>query len=65
MKKKFLLKRFKKVDLLHTDKEVKEKGIELITLPSMQGYCGIVEGYQNIQLYEIVDFEKPARSMQT
>jgi len=25
---------------------------------------GIVEGYQPIYLYEVVDFEKPARSMQ-
>ncbi|MDR3169129.1 MAG: hypothetical protein LBU27_05210 [Candidatus Peribacteria bacterium] len=65
MKKKYGLKRFKKVDLLHTDKEVKEKGIELITLPKLKGFVGVVKGYQNISLYEIIDFDKPARSMQT
>ncbi|MDR2416111.1 MAG: hypothetical protein LBD75_05965 [Candidatus Peribacteria bacterium] len=65
MKRKYQLKRFKKVDLLHTDREVKEKGIELITLPKLKDFVGVVQGYQNIHLYEIVDFEKPARSMQT
>ncbi|MDR0607527.1 MAG: hypothetical protein LBG52_04135 [Candidatus Peribacteria bacterium] len=65
LKKKYGLKRFKKVDLLHTDREVKEKGIELITLPTLKGLIGIVQGYQNIKLYETVDFGKPARSMQT
>jgi hypothetical protein len=65
MKRKYQLKRFKKVDLLHTDREVKEKGIELITLPKIKDFLGVVQGYQHIQLYEVVDFDKPARSMQT
>jgi tRNA G10 N-methylase Trm11 len=60
-KKKYQMKRFKQVDILHTDVEVKNKGIELIKI---KGEYGIVQGYQNIKLYEIVDFEKPARSMQ-
>lgn len=78
MKKKYKIKRFKKVELLHTDREVKDKGIELITLPhncfplmkrdTMKGrgvgFVGFVQGYQNIKLYEIIDFEKPTRSMQ-
>lgn len=64
IKKKYGLKRFKKVDILHTDMEVKNKGIELITLPKMKGFVGVVRGYQNIKLYEMIDFEKPARSMQ-
>ncbi|MFA5747487.1 MAG: hypothetical protein WC872_00065 [Candidatus Absconditabacterales bacterium] len=59
-KKQFGLKRFKVVDLFHTDKEVKEKGKEIIKLGSDYG---IVNGYQNINLYEKVDFSKPFRDM--
>ena len=61
LKKQYKLKRFKQTDLLHTDKEVKQKGIELIRITHQRG---LVLGYQNIQLYEVADFEKPARSMQ-
>jgi len=56
------IKRFKTVDFLHTDKEIKEKGKELINLGN--GDYGVVEWYQNIPLYETIDFDKPARSMQ-
>ncbi|MDR0282585.1 MAG: hypothetical protein LBI53_04765 [Candidatus Peribacteria bacterium] len=55
------MKRFKQVDIIHTDMEVKNKGIELIKI---KGEYGVVQGYQNIKLYEIIDFDKPARSMQ-
>lgn len=60
-KKKYKMKRFKQVDIIHTDMEVKNKGIELIKI---KGEYGVVQGYQNIKLYEIIDFDKPARSMQ-
>ena len=56
------IKRFKTVDFFHTDKEIKEKGMELINL--WNGDYGRVEWYQNIPLYETIDFDKPARSMQ-
>jgi hypothetical protein len=36
--------------------------LEIIQVSKEQ--FGIVEGYQPIYLYEVVDFEKPARSMQ-
>lgn len=55
------IKRFKTVDFFHTDKEIKEKWLELINLGN--GDYGVVEQYQNIPLYETIDFEKPARSM--
>ncbi|MCX6823481.1 MAG: DNA methyltransferase [candidate division SR1 bacterium] len=55
------IKRFKTVDFFHTDKEIKEKGMELINLGN--GDYGRVEWYQNIPLYETIDFDKPARSM--
>ena len=61
MKKQYGLKRFKQVDLLHTDLEVKMKGIELVRIA---GKWAQVLGYQNIRLYEVIDFEKPGRSMQ-
>ena len=55
------IRRFKTVDFFHTDKEIKEKGRELINL--WRGDYGIVDHYQNIGLYETIDFEKPGRSM--
>lgn len=61
LKKEYGLKRFKQVDLLHTDLDVRKKGIELIRIGNQRGE---VLGYQNIKLYEVVDFEKPGRSMQ-
>ncbi|PZM87097.1 MAG: hypothetical protein DLD55_03100 [candidate division SR1 bacterium] len=61
LKKQYGLKRFKQVDLFHTDLEVKKKGVELIKIGSQRGQ---VLGYQQIRLYEVVDFEKPGRSMQ-
>ena len=55
------IRRFKLVDFSHTDKEIKEKGKELINIGN--GDYGVVEWYQNIALYETIDFDKPARSM--
>ena len=46
---------------MHTDLEVKMKGIELVRIG---GKWALVLGYQNIRLYEVIDFEKPGRSMQ-
>ena len=48
--------------LNHTDKEIKTKGKEIINLTN--GMFGIVDHYQDIPLYETIDFDKPARSMQ-
>ncbi len=61
LKKQYGLKRFKQVDLFHTDLEVKKKGIEIVRIGNQRGQ---VLGYQQIRLYEVVDFEKPGRSMQ-
>lgn len=55
------IRRYKLVDLFHTDKEIKNKGKEIINLEN--GLYGIVEQYQNIELYEEIDFGKPGRSM--
>ena len=56
------IRRYKLVDIFHTDREIKNKGKEIINLEN--GLYGIVEQYQNIELYEAVDFGKPWRSMQ-
>ncbi len=56
------IRRYKLVDVFHTDKEIKNKGKEIINLEN--GLYGVVQQYQNIQLYEAIDFEKPGRSMQ-
>lgn len=56
------IRRYKLVDIFHTDREIKNKGKEIINLEN--GLYGIVEQYQNIELYEAVDFGKPGRSME-
>lgn len=56
------IRRYKVVDIFHTDKEIKNKGKEVINLEN--GLYGIVEQYQDIELYEAIDFGKPGRSMQ-
>lgn len=55
------IRRYKLVDVFHTDREIKNKGKEIINLEN--GLYGIVEQYQNIELYEAIDFGKPWRSM--
>ena len=55
------IRRFKKVNISHTDKEIKEKGKEIINLDN--GKYWVVEYYQDIPLYETIDFDKPGRSM--
>ncbi len=60
LKREFWIKRFKTVDWLKTDIEVKKKWIELVRFHKN---LWIVRGYQNIKFYEKIDFAKPSRSM--
>lgn len=62
LKRTVWIRRYKLVNIFHTDREIKNKGKEIINLEN--GLYGIVEQYQNIGLYEAVDFEKPGRSME-
>jgi len=62
-KKKFNIKRYKQVDLLKSDLEVKKKWIEAIFFKWKKDLIWIVDYYQNIDLYENIDFEKPVNSM--
>ena len=61
LKRTVWIRRYKLVDIFHTDREIKSKGKEVINLEN--GLYGIVEQYQNIEVYETVDFGKPGRSM--
>ena len=60
LKREFWIKRFKVVDRLHTDIDVKRKWIEIVRFHTN---FAIVRWYQNIKLYEKIDFWKPSRSM--
>lgn len=62
LKRTVWIRRYKLVNVFHTDREIKNKWKEIINLEN--GLYGIVEQYQNIELYEAVDFEKPGRSME-
>ena len=55
------IRRFKEVEITKTDKDIKNKGTEVIILGS--GEFGIVKGYQDIALYEHVDFGRPSSGM--
>ena len=62
LKKQFFpIKRFKLVELIHTDLEIKTKGQEVISLG--ENIYGLVQWYQNISLYEAIDFQKPIGGM--
>ena len=60
LKREFWIKRFKVVDRLHTDMDVKRKWIEIVRFHTN---FAVVRWYQNIKLYEKIDFGKPSRSM--
>lgn len=62
-KQTFWIKRYKELDLIKTDLEVKTKWKEIIFFPKYKDLVWIVDFYQNIDLYENIDFWKPVRSM--
>lgn len=55
------IKRYKIIDLIHSDLEIKKEGKEVINIDGKQWW--IVHGYQNIELYETIDFWKPVGGM--
>ena len=61
LKKNWFVRRFKEVELTKTDKEIKEKWKEIIYLTNDKFW--IVDGYQNIWVYETIDFGKPSSGM--
>lgn len=62
-KKAYNIKRYKHIDLEKSDLEIKNKWLEVIFFKWLKDKVWIVEYYQNIALYETIDFEKPVRSM--
>jgi len=62
-KKKYNIKRYKQIELTKSDLEIKNKWIEAIFIKELKDFVGIVDFYQNISLYETIDFKKPVSSM--
>ena len=62
-KEKYKIKRYKHIELIKSDLEIKNRWIEVIFFKSFKDKVWIVKFYQNIKLYETIDFEKPVRSM--
>jgi len=62
-KKKYNIKRYKQLEIWKSDLEIKNKWIEAIFVKELEWFVGIVDFYQNISLYETIDFEKPVSSM--
>lgn len=63
-KKKYNIKRYKQVDLQKSDLEIKKKWLEVIFFKWKNDIVWLVDYYQDISMYEIIDFSKPVRSMQ-
>jgi len=62
-KQKYNIKRYKQVSVQKTDLEIKNKWLEAIFFPEFKDYVGVVDRYQNIPLYETIDYQKPIRSI--
>ncbi|HMT01044.1 MAG TPA: DNA methyltransferase [Candidatus Absconditabacterales bacterium] len=67
LKKNHGLKRFKITDSISTDREIKEDGIELIQINqeeiSEETEIALIDHYQDIELFETIDFGKPSNGM--
>lgn len=64
LKKKYGVRRFKEIAWEKSDLEIKEQGKEFIDLDEFaEGMIGIVNEWQDIKRFEVIDFEKPARGM--
>ena len=62
LKKKYWAKRYKFVETIKSDLEIKNEWIEILKIK--EWIYGQVLGYQNIWFYETVDFGKPSHGMQ-
>ena len=66
LKKTLWIKRFKLIDLISSDLEIKTKWTEIILIDkeiNENPLIWIVKWYQNIKLYEEIDFNKPCNWM--
>lgn len=75
LKKKYGIKRFKQIDLDTTDREILSEWKEIVEIPfrldkateiksDREEYYGIVQQYQDIKRFEVIDMEKPLRGME-
>ncbi len=62
MKRKYNIRRYKELDLRKSDLEVKKKWVEVRFFWKWKYW--VVKGWQNIDLYSTIDFDKPAHGMQ-
>lgn len=62
LKKKYWARRYKFVEVLKSDLEIKKDWIEIIKIKA--DIYGQVLGYQDISFFETVDFGKPSHGMQ-
>lgn len=64
LKKNGTTKRYKEIDLLHTDEEIQKTWIEYIQLDDSFHEVLQIVGYQNIDRFSLIDYDKPVNSMQ-
>lgn len=62
LKKQYGARRYKFVEMLKSDLEIKNDWVEIIQI--QDGLYGQILGYQNIPLFEKIDFDKPSHGMQ-
>lgn len=66
IKRKYWIKRYKHIKTMWTDIDIKESGKEFILIweeLNKDSLIWVVTWYQDISLFETIDFEKPSRSM--
>lgn len=63
-KKELNIKRYKEIELIKTDLEIKKKWIELISWWENNPEVWLILWYQNIDIYSSIDFDKPISGMQ-
>ncbi len=64
LKKNELIKRYKEIDLLHTDTEIQNLQSEYVQLDNDFHQILHITHYQNIDRFSKIDFDKPVNSMQ-
>lgn len=60
-KKEGLIRRYKEINIRHSDEELIKQGQEVHVV--WDRYC-LVQGYQDIKQFTLIDIEKPARGME-
>ncbi len=64
LKKRGVSRRYKEIEPLHTDEEIKKRGTEYIKLDDAFEHVLHITHYQDISRFSLIDFDKPVNSMQ-